>query len=99
VIWDRHQQAIVVLIQNAGIVITDRAVVLIDALGTPALAEELMQAIRRITQKPITDVIVTHYHADHYYGLQVFKQQGARIIRSATSHASDWYSRYGRALG
>ena len=65
---------------NAGIVIADDAVVLIDALGTPALAEELIQAIRLITKKPITDVIVTHYHADHYYGLQVFKQQGARII-------------------
>ena len=65
---------------NAGLVITDQAVIVIDALGTPALAEELIAAIRKITSKPITDVIVTHYHADHYYGLQVFKQKGARIL-------------------
>ena len=65
---------------NAGVVITDHAVILIDALGTPTLAEDLTEAIRRITANPITDVIVTHYHADHYYGLQVFKQQGARIL-------------------
>ncbi|HAB48264.1 MAG: MBL fold metallo-hydrolase [Betaproteobacteria bacterium] len=65
---------------NAGIVITDKAVILIDALGTPALAEELLASIRAMTDLPISDVIVTHYHADHYYGLQVFKQLGARII-------------------
>jgi glyoxylase-like metal-dependent hydrolase (beta-lactamase superfamily II) len=55
-------------------------VVLVDALGSPALARELLAAIAARTSLAVTDVIVTHYHADHVYGLQVFAQAGARII-------------------
>lgn len=67
-------------ISNAGFVITPRGVVVIDALGSPALAERLIQEIGRITPIPITHLIVTHYHADHIYGLQAFKSIGAHII-------------------
>ncbi len=67
-------------ISNAGFVVTGQGVVLIDALGSPALAEELVAAVRRVTAQPIRYVIVTHYHADHIYGLQVFRALGATII-------------------
>jgi glyoxylase-like metal-dependent hydrolase (beta-lactamase superfamily II) len=67
-------------ISNAGFIVTGRGVVVIDALGSPALAQQLVEAIRKITPQPITHVIVTHYHADHIYGLQVFKALGARIL-------------------
>jgi glyoxylase-like metal-dependent hydrolase (beta-lactamase superfamily II) len=67
-------------ISNAAFVVTPAGVVVIDALGSPALAERLAQEIRKVTALPITHVIVTHYHADHIYGLQTFKALGARII-------------------
>jgi glyoxylase-like metal-dependent hydrolase (beta-lactamase superfamily II) len=67
-------------ISNAGFVVTPQGVVVIDALGSPALAEELIAAIRQVTSQPIRYVIVTHYHADHVYGLQVFQALGATII-------------------
>ncbi|WP_415151437.1 MBL fold metallo-hydrolase [Piscinibacter sp.] len=67
-------------ISNAGFVVTNEGVVVIDALGSPALAEELIARIRRITPQPVTHVIVTHYHADHIYGLQAFKAAGATVI-------------------
>ena len=67
-------------ISNAGVVITDAGVVLFDALGTPSLAKLLLSKIREITDQPVTKVIVSHYHADHIYGLQVFKELGAEII-------------------
>lgn len=67
-------------ISNAGFVQTNDGVVVVDALGSPALAEELIAQIRRITGKPVTHVIVTHYHADHIYGLQAFKAAGATVI-------------------
>lgn len=67
-------------ISNAGFIVTPAGVVVIDALGAPVLAEELIAAIRRITPLPIRYVIVSHYHADHVYGLQAFRAIGARIL-------------------
>jgi glyoxylase-like metal-dependent hydrolase (beta-lactamase superfamily II) len=67
-------------ISNAGFVVTPAGVVVIDALGSPELARELLAAIHRITPQPVTHVILTHYHADHIYGLQEFKKAGAKII-------------------
>jgi glyoxylase-like metal-dependent hydrolase (beta-lactamase superfamily II) len=64
---------------NAGFVVTDDGVVVIDALGTPALGEAFLQAIRKVTTKPVKRVIVTHYHADHFYGLEAFRKAGADI--------------------
>ncbi|HEY9445962.1 MAG TPA: MBL fold metallo-hydrolase, partial [Burkholderiales bacterium] len=64
---------------NAGFVVTSEGVVVIDALGTPALGHELLEAIRRVTPQPVKRVVVTHYHADHVYGLQAFKAAGAEI--------------------
>ena len=67
-------------ISNAGFVITDDGVVVIDALGSPALGTALIESIRRLTTQPIRYLIVTHYHADHVYGLQAFKAIGATIL-------------------
>lgn len=67
-------------ISNAGFIVTNEGVVVFDALGTPSLANLLLTKIRSITNKPILKMIVSHYHADHIYGLQVFKEQGAQII-------------------
>jgi glyoxylase-like metal-dependent hydrolase (beta-lactamase superfamily II) len=66
-------------ISNAGFVITPKGVVVIDALGSPVLAKKLIAEIKKITPQKIVAVIVTHYHADHVYGLQEFKKLGAKI--------------------
>ena len=64
---------------NAGFVITNSGVVVFDTLGTPVLAKKLVAAIAKITNQPIRRVIISHYHADHIYGMQVFKALGAEI--------------------
>jgi glyoxylase-like metal-dependent hydrolase (beta-lactamase superfamily II) len=64
---------------NAGFVVTGEGVVVIDALGTPALGDALLRAIRGLTSKPVKRVIVTHYHADHFYGLEPLKRAGAEV--------------------
>jgi glyoxylase-like metal-dependent hydrolase (beta-lactamase superfamily II) len=61
---------------NAGFVVTDGGVVVFDALGTPALGYRMLQHIRAVTDQPIERIIVSHYHADHIYGLQAFKEHG-----------------------
>jgi glyoxylase-like metal-dependent hydrolase (beta-lactamase superfamily II) len=64
---------------NAGFVVTDEGVVVFDALGSPALGAVLLQRIQQLTTQPVRRVIVSHYHADHFYGLQAFKAQGAEV--------------------
>ena len=67
-------------ISNAGFVVTDAGVVVFDSLGTPSLAYKLLQKIKMVTDQPILKVVVSHFHADHIYGLQVFEELGAEII-------------------
>jgi glyoxylase-like metal-dependent hydrolase (beta-lactamase superfamily II) len=64
---------------NAGFVITDDGALVVDALGTEPLGRGLVAAIRHLTPRPIRRVIVTHYHADHVYGLGPLKDAGAEI--------------------
>lgn len=67
-------------ISNAGFVVTSEGVVVVDALGSPALAQRLLDEIAKVTSQKVTHVLVTHYHADHVYGLQVFEDLGATIV-------------------
>lgn len=64
---------------NAGFVVTREGVVVFDALGSPALAERLLAIIARYTDQPVRRVIISHYHADHFYGIPAFRQAGAEI--------------------
>jgi len=75
-------------ISNASFIITNEGVVVFDSLGSPALSRLMLKEIRKLTDKPIKFVIVSHYHADHIYGLQVFKEEGAEIV--APSGAIDY---------
>ena len=66
---------------NAGFVVTEEGVVVFDTLGTPSLGHALLQKIRGITDKPVRHVVLSHYHADHIYGLQAFRDEtGAEIV-------------------
>ena len=67
-------------LSNAGFVIGDDGVLVIDSLFTPEAAQALVAEIRRITPKPIKYVVNTHYHADHTGGDQVLRDAGAIII-------------------
>lgn len=74
---------------NAGFVVTSGGVVVFDALGTPSLGWALLQQIRSVTDKTIRYVVLSHYHADHIYGLQAFRDHtGAAIV--AQERASEY---------
>jgi len=59
---------------NAGFVVTGDGVVVFDALGTPALGKRLADAIVQTTAQPVRRIIVSHYHSDHFYGLQALQR-------------------------
>jgi len=65
---------------NAGFVIGDDGVLVVDAFFTQDAAKALVAEIRRLTPKPIRYVVNTHYHADHTGGDQALRDAGAIII-------------------
>lgn len=65
---------------NAGFVIGDDGVAVIDTFEDPAAAEELLAKIRELTKLPIKFVVNTHYHLDHVNGNDVFSQAGAIVF-------------------
>ena len=65
---------------NAGFVIGEDGVVVIDALTTEDAARQLLQDIRQRTNLPVKFVVNTHYHGDHVGGNRVFADTGARIL-------------------
>src|SRR5229473_499391 len=73
---------------NSIIIEGEHEVMLVDAQLTKTTAERVLQEIRE-TKKPLSIIYITHEHADHFLGLEVFKEAypGVRII--ATSAAVD----------
>ncbi|VAW78611.1 SoxH protein, homolog [hydrothermal vent metagenome] len=70
-------------ISNASVIITPKGIIIVDALASPSLARLMLQKIRKISNQPIVKVISTHYHADHIYGLQIFKDMKVEIMAPA----------------
>ena len=65
---------------NAAFLVTEEGVLLIDTLTHPRLARDLLDCIRKVTDKPVKWVINSHFHGDHQMGNSVFKAQGATIV-------------------
>jgi len=65
---------------NAGFVIGDDGVLVVDSFFNLDSARALVAEIHRLTRKPIRFVVNTHYHADHTGGDQALRDAGAIII-------------------
>jgi glyoxylase-like metal-dependent hydrolase (beta-lactamase superfamily II) len=60
---------------NTGIVIGDDAVMVIDTQATPAMAQDVIRRIREVTDKPITYVVLSHYHAVRVLGASAYQPE------------------------
>lgn len=86
---------------NSGVIVGDDAVMVVEAQATPRLAQKVIDCIRSVTDKPITHLALTHYHAVRVLGASAFGAQ--QIIMSDTARAmvvergqEDWDSEFGR---
>jgi quinoprotein relay system zinc metallohydrolase 2 len=70
-------------IGNAGFVVGDEAVAVIDAGGSAAVARDLLASVRQVTDLPVRWLILTHMHPDHVLGAPVFVEAGATVIGHA----------------
>ena len=70
---------------NAGIIVGDDSVLVIDSLRVPSFARDLIQDVKKITEKPIGFVIDTHSHWDHSWGNEEFPE--ATIIGHKNCYA------------
>jgi len=73
---------------NSVIVEGTHEVVLVDAQLTKTSAEKVLQEIRK-TKKPLSTIYITHAHADHFLGLEVFKKAYPEVRIIATSAVVD----------
>ena len=86
---------------NTGVIIGDDSVMVVEAQATPRLARKVIECIRQVTDKPISHLVLTHYHAVRVLGASAY---GTReIIMSDAARgmveergAEDWASEFGR---
>ena len=60
---------------NSGVIIGDDSVMIIEAQATPRLAQKVIDCVREVTDKPITHLALTHYHAVRVLGASAFGAQ------------------------
>jgi cyclase len=71
---------------NAGFVIGDNGVTVIDTFENPEAAKQLLVEIRKRTNLPVKFVINTHYHIDHVAGNRIFQEAGAVVLAQRNVH-------------
>jgi glyoxylase-like metal-dependent hydrolase (beta-lactamase superfamily II) len=70
---------------NTGVVIGDKSVLVFDAQATPVMAQDVIAKIRTVTDKPITHVVLSHYHAVRVFGASAYG--ASEIIASDLARA------------
>jgi glyoxylase-like metal-dependent hydrolase (beta-lactamase superfamily II) len=86
---------------NSGVIIGDDSVMIVEAQATPRLARKVIDKVREVTDKPISHLVLTHYHAVRVLGAsaygagQVIMSEAARAM-VAERGQEDWDSEFQR---
>ncbi|HSI56143.1 MAG TPA: MBL fold metallo-hydrolase [Ideonella sp.] len=79
---------------NCGFVVGEHGVLVIDTRATPRLARELIEAIRSVTDKPVRQIFLSHYHAVRVLGTAAFEPRPTLIASAGTRQ---WIAERGKA--
>ena len=86
---------------NSGVIIGDGQVMIVEAQATPRLARKVIECVRSVTDKPITHLVLTHYHAVRVLGASAFGAPQIIMSEKARSMVTergqeDWESEFAR---
>ena len=86
---------------NSGVIIGDDSVMIIEAQATPRLAQKVIDHVRGVTDKPISHVVLTHYHAVRVLGASAFNAPQVIMSEAARTMVvergqEDWDSEFQR---
>ena len=86
---------------NSGIIIGDESVMVIDAQATPTLARQVIEKVRSVTDKQISHLVLSHYHAVRVLGASEYKANNIIMSSKARSMVlergkEDWDSEFDR---
>ncbi|OUU28444.1 MAG: MBL fold metallo-hydrolase [Candidatus Endolissoclinum sp. TMED37] len=86
---------------NSGIIIGEDSVMVIDAQATPTLARQVIEKVRSVTDKPISYLVLSHYHAVRVLGASQYKANNIVMSSKARSMVAergqeDWDSEFDR---
>jgi cyclase len=70
---------------NSHFVVTDKGVLVFDSGSSELIAKNIKLAIKTVTDKPVSWVVNSHSHADHWLGNAEFSDSGAEIMASASA--------------
>ncbi len=84
---------------NSGVIIGDNSVMIIEAQATPRLAKKVIDCVRSVTEKPISHLVLTHYHAVRVLGASAFNANQIIMSDKARSMVvergqEDWDSEF-----
>ena len=86
---------------NSGVIIGDESVMIVEAQATPRLANKVIEKVREVTDKPITHLVMTHYHAVRVLGASAY--EAPQVIMSDVTRSmvaergqEDWDSEFQR---
>ena len=74
-------------VDNAGFVVGERGVLVIDAHFNGAMARQIQAAIRKVTDKPILYLVNTNSHGDHTFGNYAFPAETKIVAHRKTAEA------------
>lgn len=74
---------------NAGFIIGDRSVLVVESLSNGRLASQLIGEVRRVTSQPIRFLVNTSFHGDHCFGNFVFPSETVIVQHEATKRMLD----------
>jgi len=74
---------------TGGIIVGEKGVLVIESMLNAKLANQVLDHVSRLTDKPIRYVVNTVYHGDHYYGNFLFPSSATIIMHSESKRYID----------